>query len=120
MSYPHERILSVKGLSVTSRIGVPDEERAASQRLLLDLRFAGVLQPSELGDEIGSTVDYHAVALRAAMIAGSGERRLIETLAEDLASDLISRFDLRWIEITVRKFILPDAEWVSVEIRREA
>ena len=64
-----ERILSVKGLSVTSRIGVPDLERSAPQALLLDLRFAGVREPSDLKDDIASTVDYHAVAVRASEIA---------------------------------------------------
>ena len=114
-----ERILSVKGLQVLSRIGVTGEERSVPQELLLDLRFASLDQPADLGDEISRTTDYHALALRASAIATDGERRLIETLAEDLASALLAGFGLRWIEVTVRKFILTDAEWVSVEIRRE-
>lgn len=113
-------ILTVKGLSVMCRIGVPEEERSEAQRLLLDLRFAGSGTDVDPGDEINRTVDYHAVALRASAIAGERERRLIETLAGDLGRLLMEEFHLAWIEVRVRKFILPDAEWVSVEIRRDA
>ena len=41
-------------------------------------------------------------------------------LSGALALALLGEFSLRWIEITIRKFILPNAEWVSVSIRREA
>lgn len=115
-----ERVIEVRGLEVFARVGVPDEERAAPQRLLLDLRFAGKDQPGDLCDEIARTIDYNAVSIRAASIAGAEPRRLIETLAEDLAGALLGEFSLRWIGVTVRKFILPNTEWVSVSIRREA
>ena len=74
----------------------------------------------DLGDEIVRTVDYHAVVLRVAAIAEEHPRKLIETLADDLAGKLSGEFWLCWIEITIRKFILANAEWVSVSIRREA
>ena len=115
-----ERIIEIRGLELTARVGVPDGERAHPQRLLFDLRFATTDQPPDLGDEISRTVDYHAVALRVTAIVEERPRKLIETLADDLASLLLGEFDLRWIEITVRKFILPNAEWVSVTIRRQA
>ena len=45
-------------------------------------------------------------------------RKLIETLADDIAETILHEFGLRWIEVTIRKFILPNAEWVSVSTRR--
>jgi len=115
-----ERIIAIRGLGVVAQVGVPDEERAAPQRLLIDLRFASIDQPSELGDEIGRTVDYHAVSVRVAEVVGERPRRLIETLADEIASALQRGFSLRWTEVTVRKFILPNTEWVSVCVRHEA
>jgi dihydroneopterin aldolase len=47
-------------------------------------------------------------------------RKLIETLADEIAEELLSAFSLRWIEITIQKFILPQTEWVAVTIRRES
>lgn len=115
-----ERIIEIRGLELKARVGVPDEERAYPQRLLFDLRFAATDQSPDLGDEIGRTVDYHAVALRVAAIVEERPRKLIETLADEIASLLLGEFELSWIEITIRKFILPNAEWVSVTIRRQA
>jgi FolB domain-containing protein len=115
-----ERIIGIKGLEVDAHVGVPDLERSLSQRLLLDLRFASLDQPVDLGDEISRTVDYHALSLRVSAIAKERSWKLIETLADEIAGTLLSEFYLRWIEVTVRKFILPQTEWVSVTIRREA
>ena len=115
-----ERIIEIRGLEVSARIGVPDEERAVPQRLLLDLRFAALDQPRDLGDDINLTVDYHALSLRASAMAGGRPRKLIETLADEISTTLRDEFRLRWIEVTVRKFILPGTDWVSVTIRREA
>jgi len=114
-----ERIIGIRGLNVTARIGVSEEERKTLQKLLLDLNFAATNQPVELNDEILLTVDYHAVSRRVAEIAGERPRRLIETLADELTVALLAEFQLRWIEITVRKFILPQTEWVSVTTRRD-
>jgi hypothetical protein len=54
-----------------------------------------------------------------ANIAADHPRKLIETLADELADRLIAEFSLRWIEVTIRKFILPQTDWVSVSVRRE-
>lgn len=114
-----ERIIGIKGLEVAAHVGVPEEERSSPQRLLIDLRFASLGQPDDLGDEITRTVDYHAVTLRVSAIAAERPRKLIETLADEIAGILLAKFRLRWIEVTIRKFILPQTEYVSVTIRRE-
>ncbi|MCX8493828.1 MAG: dihydroneopterin aldolase [Chthoniobacterales bacterium] len=115
-----ERIIVIQGLEVLARVGVPEEERESPQRLLIDLRFAALAQPESLHDDITRTVDYHALSLRVAEISVARPRKLIETLADELAESLFSEFSLRWVEVTIRKFILPNTEWVSVTIRREA
>lgn len=117
---PSERIIEIRGLEVMARVGVPDQERSLPQRLLLDLRFAALGQPADLGDDISATVDYFGLSRRVIDCAGERPRKLIETLADELADSLMTGYPLRWIEITVRKFILTDAEWVSVSVRREA
>jgi FolB domain-containing protein len=117
---PSERVIEIRGLEVMARVGVPEEERAVPQRLLLDLRFAALDQPADLGDDITATVDYFSLSRRVIAIAGERSRKLIETLADELADRLVIHYPLRWIEVTVRKFILTDAEWVGVSIRRHA
>jgi FolB domain-containing protein len=115
-----ERVIEIRGLEVMACVGVPEEERAVPQRLLLDLRFAALDQPADLGDDIAATIDYFDLSRRVVAFAGERPRKLIETLVDELADHLMSAYPIRWIEITVRKFILTDAEWVSVSIRRES
>lgn len=115
-----ERVIGIQGLEVMARVGVPDAERAEPQRLLLDLRFAAMNQPEVLHDDLSLTVDYHAVSLRVSEIVEERSRKLIETLADELSERLLAEYSLRWIELTIRKFILPQTEWVSVSIRRES
>ena len=113
-----ERIIEIRGLEVFARVGVPEEERQVAQRLLIDFRFAADLQPVAQNDDLELTVDYAAVAQRVEDIVDEHPRRLIETLADELAVLLLPEFSLAWIEVTIRKFILPRTEWVSVTVRR--
>ena len=114
-----ERVIGIKGLEVMAHVGVPDEERRVAQRLLIDLRFDAANQPAELNDDLALTIDYDVLSRRVAEIAAERPRKLIETLADELTAVLLKEFSLRWIELTIRKFILPQTEWVSVTVRRE-
>ncbi len=100
-------------------VGVPDGERAVPQRLAIDLKFAALNQPADLNDDLALTVDYHAVSQRVTAIAQERPRKLIESLADELGSILLAECSLRWIEITVRKFILPGTKWVSVSVKHQ-
>jgi hypothetical protein len=41
-------------------------------------------------------------------------------LVNEIAAEILEEFPLRWVEVVIRKFILPNTEWVAVSIRREA
>jgi len=115
-----ERIIGIQGQEVMAYVGVPDEERASAQRLLIDLRFAASAKQEVLHDDLTLTIDYHVVSLRVSEIVAESPRNLIETLADELSERLLKEFSLSWIELTIRKLILPQTEWVSVSIRRES
>ena len=72
-----------------------------------------------LGDEIGATVDYFAVARAVQAEVASRPRRLLETLANEVAQLVLTRFAVAAVEVELRKYILPDAAFVAVELRRE-
>lgn len=112
--------LTIHRLRLWAHVGVPEEERARPQMLEATLRFkmAEVTAAAET-DDLERTVDYDAVAQRAKAIAAERPRRLIETLAEDLAVGLMEAFGLPRIEVGLRKFILPDTECVELVIERK-
>jgi len=100
-------------------IVVSEKERATSQQLSFDLHFASLSQPEALKEDLLLTVDYAAVSQRLEQIVQERPRKLIETLADEITMFLLEEFSLSWIELTVRKFILPNADFVAVTTRRE-
>jgi dihydroneopterin aldolase len=112
--------ISIQGLEVWTRIGVPEEERARPQKLEINASFEVETVPEAARfDEVDLTVNYFDVAQAIRRIAESKERKLIETLAEDLASELLSEFGLKEIEVEIRKFIIPDCRYVGLKIKRK-
>ena len=110
--------IEIRRLEVETHIGVPDEERANAQKLWISTRMRPLQGFSGLHDKVENTVDYHEVSLKIAELAASRPRKLIETLANDLAGMLMSSYPLESVDIKVEKRILPDADFVAVKIHR--
>lgn len=114
----NEGVIKIKGLKIRTRIGVPDEERAGWQDLLVDVDMVPVSDFAEMNDEISVTVDYHAVCEEIGRLAETGSRHLIETLADEIAELVLARHAAKDVTVKIRKFILPQTEWVGVELRK--
>jgi dihydroneopterin aldolase len=113
-----EECIIVSRLEVEACIGVTEAERAAGQRVTVSLWLAPEGGLRGLGDDLARTVDYAAVCEVVRAETAARERRLIETLAEDLAGMLLRKFPLREVEIEVRKYVLPGVEYTGVRVRR--
>jgi dihydroneopterin aldolase len=111
--------IRIEQLEVFAHVGVPDDERSSPQRLIFNLTFWSKRQALELEDEIGRTVDYAAVCAETKNFVQARSDRLIETLADALANHLLEIFEIQRITIELRKFILPEVEFVSVTVTRE-
>ncbi len=111
--------ITLHGLGLMARAGVPDVERAVPQRLEADLWLWPERGFSDLGEDLARTVDYSQAANLCRGTAGRGEYRLIETLADTLCADLLGAFPLKKVRITLRKFILPGTNAVSVTLTRQ-
>ncbi len=116
---PADRIL-IHGLELPVRIGVPEEERAAWQTLRADLELRLRGRVESFGDDLAATVDYDAVAKKARALAAERPRRLLETLAGELAALLLQNQALTGVTVTLRKRILPGVDDVAVRLTRES
>jgi dihydroneopterin aldolase len=105
-------------LEVFARVGVPEAERAAPQRLLINLTLWPNESFSGLRDEISNTIDYAAVCEEVKRLLAGSDDKLIETAADKIAGRLLGHFKLRQISVEVRKFVLPNVNYVSVSITR--
>lgn len=108
--------ISIKGLELTCHIGVPDEERASPQTLLADIRVYPQRGLSGLGDRFEETIDYDNLACSIRDEAACRPRRLIETLAEDVARHCLTHQGIRRARVRIRKYILPQTEYVAAQI----
>jgi dihydroneopterin aldolase len=111
--------IHIERLEVFAHIGVPDEERSSAQRLTVSITLWPVYPIAELEDEISRTVNYASVSTETKKFIAGRLDKLIETLSDALARHLLEVFEIRRITVELRKFILPDVEFVSVTVTRE-
>jgi len=108
----------VKDLEVHYRVGVPPEERARPQRLLVTLEMETDFARAATDDDLAQTIDYYAVTRRLLRLGDHREWRLLETLATEIANLVLTEFGPQAVTVEVQKFILPEARHVAVRIRR--
>ena len=111
--------IEIRRLRVTTHIGVPAEERAEPQSLWLSVRLVPGQGFAGLADDLAHTIDYHAVALELQALAASKPRHLIETLAVEIADELLANHALQSVAVSIEKHILPDTECVAVHVVRQ-
>jgi len=117
---PFSDRIHIEELEVSTHIGVPEEERAAPQRLTVSISFWPYHGARDLADKIEGKVNYSAVAEEAKNFVRNQSVNLIETLADRLAMHLLKTFRIQKITVELRKFPLEDAKYVSVTVTRTA
>lgn len=113
-------LIRICDLEVFFRVGVPDEERAQAQRLLLDITLRADFADAAMTDDLAKTIDYFAVCERLKGFGAGREWRLIEKLAEEISSALLDEFAPKSVRVEVKKFIIPGTRYVAVAIERTA
>src|SRR5580658_8899595 len=108
----------IQDLEVFYRVGVPEQERAKPQRLLLTIELEHDFTPAAEEDDLEKTIDYYHLSRRLLAFGEDREWKLIETLAVDLAGMILGEFRPARVSVEVKKFVLPAARWVSVRVRR--
>lgn len=107
----------ISGIEVRVPIGVAEDERASPQRLEIDLVLESNLR--EANDDIARTTDYAQVTEWVTKYCEATKFRLLESLAEGVAEELLARFPLiAALTIEIRKFILPYVKHTGVRFRR--
>lgn len=109
----------LRKLRLVSRIGVPPEERALPQTVSVTAEIEMKESWLGRGDDLSATLDYASVAQCLREEAATGERQLIETLAEDLAAAILKNAAVAQVSLEVEKYILPDCESVAVRVLRK-
>ena len=110
--------IAIVDLEVFYRVGVPDSERAQPQRLLLTIEMESDFAAAAKSDGIADTIDYFAVTQRLLKFGDGREWKLIEKLASDLAEVVLNEFEPKSVSVELKKFIIPQARFVSVALTK--
>lgn len=106
--------ISIVDLEVFYHVGVPDEERLQPQRLLLTVEMEFDFSAAVKTDSIADTIDYFAISQRLLKFGNGKSWKLIEKLATDIGEMVVSEFKPETVSVEVKKFVIPQARYVSV------
>lgn len=95
--------IELRGLAVRGRHGVFDHERRDGQDFLVDITVWIDLAAAAASDDLVDTYDYGVLAARAAEIVAGTPRNLIETVAAEIADDVMGDARVHAVEVIVHK-----------------
>lgn len=122
MSSTFKDRIEIRGLLVTTVIGVLPHERAAQQPIRIDLDLFVDLADAGHSDDLGDTANYGDVAEQVAAIARGANDLLLERLAERIAAMVLSIDRVDAVDVTVTKLRPPipeQLESTAVRIHRQ-
>jgi dihydroneopterin aldolase len=83
--------------------GYHDWELQTTQPFEVDVELVLNLQPAGVDDDLTKTVDYGRVYDIARQVVESTSFRLLEAIAEAIAHEVLTAFDVREVGVRVRK-----------------
>ncbi len=111
--------IRIDNLKIYAYHGVFDEENSKGQHFFVNAKLRGDFRKAGRTDDLKYTVSYADVCADIERIMKERTRHLIEAAAEDIATDLLERYELlAEAEIEIRKPEAPiEAEFESVSVR---
>jgi 7,8-dihydroneopterin aldolase/epimerase/oxygenase len=97
-----DRII-LTGIDVYAHHGVHPAERELGQRFVIDVELHGDLSEAAAADSLRHALDYVEVHRRVCEVAGTNSFLLLEALAEAICVDLLERFPVDRVLVTVHK-----------------
>ena len=95
--------IELRGLTVRGNHGVFDHERRDGQDFVIDITVWIGLADAAASDDLADTYDYGVLAQRAADIVAGPPRDLIETVAAEIAEDVMADARVHAVEVVVHK-----------------
>jgi dihydroneopterin aldolase len=114
--------ITLTGLRVRGNHGVFEHEKRDGQDFFVDITVWLSLAEAAKTDDLTKTLHYGELAERAAKIVAGPARDLIETVAGEIADDVLTDGRVKAVEVTVHKPSAPiplTFADVAVTVRRE-
>lgn len=111
-------LLIIRDLEAQCRIGVTEEEQAGPQAITIDLELSIDASWAAARDDVRSAVDYAKLATAVRERVESKPYKLLETVAEEVATLILREFGTDGVVVQVKKRALPGIGYAAVEVRR--
>ena len=95
--------IELRGLTVRGNHGVFEHERRDGQDFVIDITLWIDLAAAAASDDLNDTYDYGVLAQKAADIVAGPARDLIETVAAEIAEDVMTDDRVHAVEVVVHK-----------------
>ncbi|HBV40481.1 MAG TPA: bifunctional dihydroneopterin aldolase/7,8-dihydroneopterin epimerase [Erwinia sp.] len=96
-------IVFIEQLSVITTIGVYDWEQTISQKLVFDVEMAWDNRKAAASDDVNDCLSYADVSEAIINHVAGGRFALVERVAEEVATLLLTRFQSPWVRIKLSK-----------------
>ncbi len=113
--------IRIKQLEFYGYHGASDAEQEVGHRYMVDIILELDTRPAAESDNLQDTVNYSRVAKRIIALGSSLKCRLLETLADKMAMEILKEYPVDSVTVHVRKLHPPMnaiVESVGVKIRR--
>jgi FolB domain-containing protein len=108
----------IKSLTVPCKIGLLEEERNSEQDIVVDVEVFHDLREAGITDDISKTISYSEIRQKIFNVASGCESKLLETVAQRIASVLLEDSETRKVTVRVRKKKYSTDPLIGIEITR--
>ena len=110
--------LVIHDLVAKCHLGVFEWERETPQTIWIDIELAIDASRAAKRDRVQDTIDYGRLVTALRQAVEHRSFRLLETLAEEIASLIFREFRTSHVKVRVKKRSLSDIGYAAVEIER--
>jgi dihydroneopterin aldolase len=113
--------LILSGMTFFSAVGIYEEERRLSQKIVVDMELYLDLEKAGKSDQLTDTINYEEVYNLVRSICEDKSFFLIEALGEEIAKEVLNYFPVISINLRVKKYQPPLkglVDFVGIEIQR--
>jgi FolB domain-containing protein len=113
----HDKIF-IKNLVIPCKIGLYEKERRRKQDVIIDVEIFHNLKEAGVTDNIRKTINYSELTLRITKLVSGCESRLLENIAQNIASLVLKDSRTRKVTVRVRKKKYSRNPLAGIEITR--
>ena len=109
----------VKNLVVPCKVGVTQEERSKKQNVFIDIEVFCDLSQAGAANDLNKSISYSEIQEIVTVFVSNGEFKLLESLAEDVASLILKRSIACKAVVAVKKEKYAEKPMMGIEISRD-